>query len=77
MQSMVFGPRSGGKHILPLSQSPGSQEMERQSQTLGLTSQRGALHSQWGPERSKSHSTFLCRGNRKQMFTSYTQDRLS
>ena len=44
MRNVVFGPRSGGKRILPLSQSPGCQEMrEVELVSLGLPSQCGVL----------------------------------
>lgn len=43
MQSMVFGPRSGGKHILPLSQSPG---MSRDGR--GRVGEPGANFTTWG-----------------------------
>lgn len=65
MWSMVFGPRSGGQRILPLSQSPG---MSRDGR--GGVGEPGANFAMWGAASHNrdlsgpSHtSTLLCRGN--------------
>ena len=79
MQNVVFGPRSGGKRILPLSQSPGMSRDER-----GGVGEPGADFTMWGATahnrdlRGPSHTAHSsAEVTQKQMFTSYTQDRLS
>lgn len=79
MRSMVFGPRSGGQRILPLSQSPG---MSRDGR--GGVGEPGANFAMWGAASHNrdlsgpSHTAHsLAEVTWKQRVTSYTQDLLS